>query len=65
VELFDFGMNRVRTLVNGARRSSSAEFDEYWDGRDDQGRQVANGVYIYRIDIDGEEARYGKILVLQ
>jgi hypothetical protein len=65
VEIFDFGMNRVRTLVNGALRSGNLEHDEIWDGRKDNGDIVANGIYIYRISIDSEEPRYGKILVLQ
>ena len=65
LEIFDFGMNRVRTLINSVTRAPSLEFDEPWDGRDDQGRIVANGVYIYRIDVSGESPRYGKIILLQ
>jgi photosystem II stability/assembly factor-like uncharacterized protein len=65
IEIFDFGMNRVRTLIRNATRSSSAEHDEIWDGRDDAARQVANGVYFYRLSIgDGNEV-WGKIMVLQ
>lgn len=65
IDIFDFGMNRVRTLINRATRSGVPEFDELWDGRDDDGRIVANGVYFYRIKIDGHDSLYGKILVLQ
>ncbi|MBI4548605.1 MAG: hypothetical protein HY707_11525 [Ignavibacteriae bacterium] len=65
LEIFDFGMNRVRTLINNAQRSGNMEFDEIWDGRRDNGDQVANGVYFYRISIDEDEPRFGKILVLQ
>ncbi len=65
IEIFDFGMNRVRTLLNGAQRSAAREYDEIWDGRDDGGRQVANGVYFYRIVIDNADPLFGKILVLQ
>ena len=64
VEIFDFGMNRVRTLIHGAQRAGS-EFDELWDGRDDQSRIVANGVYFYRLRINNDVPRFGKILVLQ
>jgi len=64
LEIFDFGMNRVRTLVRGAHRSGS-EFDELWDGRDDQSRIVANGVYFYRLRINNDVPQFGKILVLQ
>jgi hypothetical protein len=65
VDIFDFGMNRVRTLAHGAIRSASMEYDEVWDGKNDDGRIVANGIYFYRIKIDNDEPMYGKILVLQ
>jgi hypothetical protein len=65
IELFDFGMNRVRSLVLGATRQGATEYDEIWDGRNDGGTLVANGVYMYRLQIDGGEPMFGKILVLQ
>lgn len=65
LEIFDFGMIRVRTLLNEAQRDASAEHDEIWDGRDDSGRTVANGVYFFRLVIDDNEPQYGKILVVQ
>jgi len=65
IEVFDFGMNRVRTLINNAQRSGGNEHDDIWDGKDSAGRQVANGVYFYRIDIEGRDPSWGKIMVLQ
>lgn len=65
IQIFDFGMNRVRTLINKASRSPGAEHDEYWDGTNDDGRLVANGVYFYRIETTSGEPKFGKILVLQ
>jgi hypothetical protein len=65
VEIFDFGMNRVRSLVLNATRRGAAEYDEIWDGKNDDGKTVANGVYIYRLQIDNGEPAFGKILVLQ
>ena len=64
IDIFDFGMNRVRTLINNAPRSGG-EFDEIWDGRDDHGKIVANGTYFYRLRVENQELQYGKILVLQ
>ncbi|MBI1806008.1 MAG: hypothetical protein HYR76_03015 [Ignavibacteria bacterium] len=64
IQIFDYGMNRVRTLIN-ATRSSTMELDELWDGRNDEGRIVANGVYFYRLNIDSDEPLFGKILILQ
>ncbi len=65
VEVFDFGMNRVRTIIKDAQRSGANEHDEIWDGLDDSKRQVANGVYFYRVTIDGNDASWGKVMVLQ
>lgn len=65
IDIFDFGMNRVRTLIKDAIRSTALEYDELWDGRDDNGQIIANGVYFYMIRIDNDEPRYGKILILQ
>lgn len=64
IRIFDFGMQPVRTLIQGAQRSGSTEHDEIWNGRDDSGRPVSNGAYFYRVEFDGQEL-WGKILVLQ
>ncbi len=65
IDIFDFGMNRVRTLIHDASRSSSSEYDEIWDGRDDNGSIVANGVYFYRIKVNDNDPMVGKILLVQ
>jgi photosystem II stability/assembly factor-like uncharacterized protein len=65
VEVFDFSMNRVRTLIKDATRAGPTEHDEIWDGRDDGRRLVANGVYLYRVILNGGEPAWGKIMVLQ
>ncbi len=65
VEVFDFGMNRMRTVVRNAQRASAGEYDERWDGRTDAGDLVKNGVYFYRVTIDDDEPVWGKIMVLQ
>ncbi len=65
VEIFDFGMNRVRTIIKDAQRSGTAEHDEIWDGLDDSKRVVANGVYFYRVTLDSAEPSWGKVMVLQ
>lgn len=63
-EVFDFGMNSVRTVIRNAQRNAG-EHDEIWNGLDDEGRKVANGVYFYRITIGSDEPRWGKVLVLK
>lgn len=65
IRIFDFGMNLVRTVISNADRSGAPEFDEIWDGKDDNKRQVANGPYFYQVVIENGEPIWGKILVLQ
>ncbi len=63
IEVFDFGMNRVRTLLSQAPRTG--ERDELWDGRNDAGDLVPNGVYFYRVTINEQDPVWGKVMVLQ
>ncbi len=65
IRLFDFGMNPVRVLIQNAARTGPDMQWTAWDGKRDDGRQIANGVYFYRIEVDGDLTFWGKILVLQ
>jgi len=65
IEIFDFALNRVRTLIRNASRSGNHEHDEIWDGKDNNDRIVPNGVYFYRVLINGNNERWGKIMVLR
>ncbi len=73
IRIFDFGMNYVRTVVQNVDRGNPVHqisgsdngVIDYWDGKDDSGNVVPNGVYFYRIDINSNDPIYGKILVLQ
>jgi hypothetical protein len=47
LEVYDVSGRLVRTLVNGHR--TSGPYTERWDGKDDNGRSVATGVYFYRM----------------
>lgn len=65
IRIFDFGMNIVKTLLQNAPRTSAFdEYFEFWDGRNENGKIVPNGVYFYRIDIGNNEPLFGKIMVL-
>ncbi len=58
IRIFDFGMNLVRTF------DAATPTEQAWDGFDDAGNRVANGVYFYEVEAGGEALR-GKILVLE
>ncbi len=65
IKIFDFAMNPVRVLIQNASRSGTSELFTAWDGKNDKGAIVANGVYFYRVEIDDEDDVWGKILLLQ
>jgi hypothetical protein len=65
IEVFDFGMNRVKTLLRDAPRSGVLERDEIWDGRDESGSLVRDGVYFYRVTVNGGDPAWGKVMVIQ
>ncbi len=65
LQIFDFGMNLVNTILQNATRSGLGEQIEYWDGKDYKGQTVPNGVYFYRISFDSGEQLFGKIIVMQ
>lgn len=65
IEVFDFGMNRLRTVLRDARRDGAPEHDELWDGRDDTGSILPNGVYFYRVTTGNGDPAWGKVMVIQ
>jgi ligand-binding sensor domain-containing protein len=76
IRILDFGMNLVKTVIQNAERgdeihtvdgfngASNSGVIDYWDGKDEFGRIVPNGVYFYRIDFDSGDSLFGKIMVL-
>lgn len=65
IHIFDFGMNLVKTVIQKTIRSGDTEHDEIWDGKDEFGNFVSNGVYFYRIILPNHEPIWGKILVIR
>ena len=66
IRIYDFGMNYIRTVIQNAPRNISTDIERVlWDGRNDAGDFVPNGVYFYRIEIGDRDPLYGKIIVMQ
>ena len=65
IRIFDFAMQPVRTLIQNAHRAGLLEYDEIWDGTNDKGDMIANGVYFFRIRIGDEDGTWGKIYVVR
>jgi hypothetical protein len=51
IAIFDLGGRRVRLLERGTFKSGVTRLT--WDGRDDDGRRLANGVYLLRVTTNG------------
>ncbi|MEZ4387343.1 MAG: C25 family cysteine peptidase [Candidatus Krumholzibacteriia bacterium] len=59
--VFDVRGHKVRTLVHGALAAGHHEVT--WQGRDDAGRQVASGTYVYRLVTEGGQQVRKMVLV--
>jgi len=57
--IYDFGMNRVRTITD---QKPDGQQETVWRGTNDQGLRVPTGTYFYTVDLGGRTVK-GKILV--
>ncbi len=53
IAIYDILGNKIRILFDGTR--GSGIHSEVWDGKDDKGRTVASGTYLYRLKADDYE----------
>ena len=62
LSLYNLAGQKVAAMVNGMRRAGTHTVR--WDGRDDEGRALASGLYLYRLQAGGQvETR--KLLMLR
>jgi hypothetical protein len=62
IRIYNIFGELVKTLVNGEMKGGPATYQELWDGKDDRGDTVGNGVYIIHIKI-GSYTQSKKVLV--
>jgi len=65
LKIYNFAMEHVVTVVENGSRAAQSDLYETWDGRDKLGRFVHNGVYFYKLDLSGDGAYWGKLIVLK
>ena len=65
IKIYDFAMNLVITLINHQDRRGGMEYDEPWDGKNEKGELVANGVYFFKLEAPGGQTEWGKLVVLK
>ena len=54
LDIFDVAGRRVRRVIAG--RMTAGRHSWSWDGRDDRGGEVTDGLYFVRFDVDGQSA---------
>jgi len=64
IDIYDFASRHVRTLISAERREGPRNHGDNWDGRDDDGDTVANGVYFFRVETSAGDQAFGKVVVL-
>jgi len=65
IKIYDFAMNLVITLVNSQNRVGGMEYDEPWDGKNEKGDLVSNGVYFFKVEAPGGQTEWGKLVVIK
>jgi hypothetical protein len=66
IDIYDLEGRHVKSIVKGEVYQGGFEYQkDFWDGTDAAGRQVANGVYYYVIQANGERTFTGKIAVVE
>jgi hypothetical protein len=64
LKVFDFAMELVAEVISQKDRPVAGQYAEIWNGRNKRGDVVANGVYFYCLELEGEGAFWGKVMVL-
>jgi len=65
LKIYDFALKYVTTVVENESRIGNSDLYEIWNGRDKQGRIVHNGVYFYRLELEGDGEFWDKLIVLK
>ena len=63
LDVFDLLGRRVRTLLN--ETPAAGHYDMLWDGRGDDGRPVASGVYFARLVVAGQAQQVRSMVLLK
>jgi hypothetical protein len=64
IKIYDFAMNLVITLRD-EKSAAGIDQDREWDGKNDKGDIVANGVYFFKVEAPGGQTEWGKLVILK
>jgi len=62
IRIFDAAMRLIHQ--NDLQFGAAGSYEAVWDGKDQSGYIVANGIYLYAVEVDGKTLK-GKIVVAQ
>jgi len=66
IKIYDFNLDLVKTVIDGISRADGRECDvDIWDGRNERGDVVANGVYFYNIKLSTGQSWWGKVAMIK
>jgi len=65
IKIYDFEMKLVKTLIEDEEKIGGEEYDEDWDGRNEKGEIVANGIYFFKVEGPDGQEEWGKIGVIK
>jgi flagellar hook assembly protein FlgD len=65
IDIYNFAMEKVTSIRTYETAPGADTYDRSatWDGRDNNGRMVDNGVYFFRANVIGKVS-WGKIVVI-
>ncbi|UCE05859.1 MAG: hypothetical protein JSW07_20085, partial [bacterium] len=63
VRIFDFAMDLITTIDEG-KTYPAGDWSIAWNGKTADGKLLANGVYFYQLDLEGEGKYWGKIIII-
>jgi len=64
IEVYNVRGQRVRILLDGNTELRAGHHNIVWNGRDDTGRSMSSGIYLYRI-VAGENVATRRMLLLK
>jgi len=68
IRIYNFSMNYIKTVIQNATRNRTLDGPpdpQTWDGTDENGNLLPNGVYFYSVEVDDNDPIFGKIIYLQ
>ncbi|UCD93786.1 MAG: hypothetical protein JSU69_08425 [Candidatus Zixiibacteriota bacterium] len=64
IEVYDFAMDLVRTVVNGEFRVRGIYNTDQWDGFNGRGYPVAVGMYYFKLTLSSGKEHWGKLVII-